>query len=103
MFRFFLIVVLVAFVLLWWFRRGKSARTRERWIPVRPKNYRRIAIYAIENTVNPVVLMNRRRVNDFTESGPLTQKGIRTCQGFEIRDGAAPILGFHANPAELAT
>ncbi len=101
MFRIFLSVALVAFVLLWWFGRRKAARTREKWIPVRPKNYRRIAIYAIEKAANPVVLMNGRRVNDFSESGPLTQKGIRPCQDFEIRDGAVPILGFHDHPDEM--
>ena len=70
-------------------------------IPVRPKNYRRIALYAISLSADPRVLMNRKRIFDFSERGPLTQKGIRACIDFEIRDGATPILGFHDHPDEM--
>src|SRR5256885_1722284 len=101
MFLIFLIAALLAFVLISWFRYRKARRTREKWIPVRPKNYRRIALYAIEHAAKPVVLMNRREVSDFSESGPLTQKGIRPCLDFEIRDGTVPILGFHDHPDQM--
>ena len=73
----------------------------EKWIPVRPKNYRRIAIYAIQHATNPIVLVNGKRVQDFSESGPLTQKGIRPCRDFEVRDGSVPILGFHDHPDHM--
>src|SRR6266487_272509 len=62
-------VIVLLGVLLWWVGRRKSARIREKWIPVRPKNYRRIALYAIQHAGNPVVLMNGRQINDFSESG----------------------------------
>ena len=94
-------VIVLLGVLLWWVGRRKSARIREKWIPVRPKNYRRIALYAIQHAGNPVVLMNGRQINDFSESGPLTQKGIHSCQDFEIRDGEVPILGFHDHPDQM--
>lgn len=70
-------------------------------VPVRPKNYRRIALYAISRAASPVVLMNRKRVEDFSEAGPVTQKGIRECRDFEILDGPASILGFHDHPDEM--
>jgi len=70
-------------------------------IPVMPKNYRRIALYAIGVAESPVVLVNRRRVEDFSEQGPLTQKKIRSYRDFEIRDGTSPILGFHDHPNEM--
>ena len=74
---------------------------RDKWIPVRPKNYRRIALYAIQHATTPVVLMNGKRVDDFSESGPLTQKGIRPCRDFEVRDGSTPSLGFHDHPDQM--
>ena len=70
-------------------------------IPVLPTNYRRIALAAIEHAVVPVVLMNGAKVTDFSEAGPVTQKSIRRCRDFEVRDGAAPILGFHDHPDEM--
>jgi hypothetical protein len=70
-------------------------------IPVLPKNYRRIALQAIGVAASPVVLMNGKRIADFSESGPLTQKGIRLCIDFEVRDGATPILGFHDHPDQM--
>ncbi len=73
----------------------------ERWIAVRPKNYRRIALFAIRAAADPVVLMDRKRVKNFTISGRVTQKGIRACRDFEIRDGSFPILGFHDHPDEM--
>lgn len=70
-------------------------------IAVRPKNYRAIALRAIEAASTPVVLMNKRAVSDFSENGPITQQGIARCRDFEIWDGAAPILGFHDHPREM--
>ncbi len=75
--------------------------THVQWIPVLPKNYRRIALYAIENAESPVVLVNGKQEVGFSESGPLTQRKIRGCRDFEIRDGEAPILGFHDHPKEM--
>jgi hypothetical protein len=73
----------------------------DRLIPVLPTNYRRIALAAIERAAIPVVLMNREHVTDFSEAGPVTQKGIRRCRNFEVRDGTIPILGFHDHPDEM--
>ena len=70
-------------------------------IPVRAKNYRRIAIAAIALASDPVVLMNHERITDYSSDGPLTQKGIRACRDFEVRDGATPIVGFHDHPDEM--
>jgi hypothetical protein len=70
-------------------------------IPVRPKNYRSVALYAIQVAQAPVVLVNRKPIVDFSESGPLTQKGIRQMRDFEVRDGDKPILGFHDHPDEM--
>jgi hypothetical protein len=68
---------------------------------VLPKNYRAIALRAIDAAQFPVVLMDKRRVADFSERGPLTQRGIAACRDFEIRDGSTPILGFHDHPNEM--
>jgi hypothetical protein len=70
-------------------------------IPVRPKNYRSVALYAIQVAQAPVVLVYRKPIADFSESGPLTQKGIRQMRDFEVRDGDKPILGFHDHPDEM--
>jgi len=70
-------------------------------IAVRPKNYRAIALRAIEAAKVPVVLMNKRAISDFSENGPITQQGIASCRNFEIRDGTEPILGFHDHPREM--
>jgi hypothetical protein len=72
-----------------------------KWIPVLPKNYRCIALHAISVANQPVVLMDHKPIVDFSEQGPLTQCGIRTCRDFEIRNGAEPILGFHDHPNEM--
>lgn len=69
-------------------------------IPVLPKNYRRIALAAIALANEPIVLMNGKRVSDYSSDGPVTQRGIRGCRDFEVRDGAKP-LGFHDHPREM--
>jgi hypothetical protein len=74
---------------------------RGKLIPVLPKNYRSIALYAMSIATEPIVLVNRRPVQDFSERGPLTQKGIHECIDFEVRDGSKPILGFHDHPNEM--
>lgn len=73
----------------------------EQLIAVLPKNYRRIALYAIQVANRPVVLMDGKQVSDFSEAGPLTRRGIRPCIDFEVRDGSDPILGFHDHPDEM--
>ena len=70
-------------------------------IAVLPKNYRAITLRAIEAAQRPVVLMNSKAITDFSENGPITQKGIAACRDFEIRDGSIPILGFHDHPREM--
>ena len=70
----------------------------EKWIPVLPKNYHSIALHAVSIAAEPVVLMNGKPVTDYSDRGPLTQCGIRSCRDFEVRDGAKSILGFHDHP-----
>ena len=70
-------------------------------IPVLPKNYRSIAIYALESAHKPTLLINNKQETDFSETGPLTQKKIRSLIDFEIRDDVIPILGFHDHPNEM--
>ena len=41
--------------------------TRDRRIPVRPKNYRSIALHAISVARDPVVLVDRKRTTDLSE------------------------------------
>jgi hypothetical protein len=97
------LLLLFALVLFISARRGSSGGMTMpgKAVPVRPKNYRQIALYAISRAASPVVLMNRKRVEDFSEAGPVTQKGIRSCRDFEILDGAASILGFHDHPDQM--
>lgn len=70
-------------------------------IAVLPKNYRAIALCAIRAAQSPVVLMDRKTVADYSEQGPITQRGIAACRNFEIRDGSASVLGFHDHPREM--
>lgn len=70
-------------------------------IPVLPKNYRSICLHAIEMASEPIVLLDKQVVTDFSEQGALTQKGIRGCINLEIRDGYVGILGFHDHPNEM--
>jgi hypothetical protein len=101
----FLLFFALATIALWYLRRRASTDKlfagNEKQIPVLPTNYRRIALYAISVAADPVVLVNRQRVQDFSEAGPLTQKKIRPLRNFEIRDGESPILGFHDHPNEM--
>lgn len=70
-------------------------------ISVLPKNYRRIVLYAISMSSEPIVLGDHRHITDYSETGPLTQKGIRQFVNFEVRDGSEAILGFHDHPNEM--
>ncbi|GAA6142367.1 hypothetical protein [Hydrogenophaga sp. 5NK40-0174] len=70
-------------------------------ITVQPKNYRQIALCAIEHARQPVVLLNGRPTTDFSESGPLTQRNILDVRDFEVRDGQNPMLGFHDHPDQM--
>lgn len=75
--------------------------TRDRLIPVLPKNYRSIALHAISVAEDPVVLVDGERTTDFSEGGPLTQRGIRSCINFEVRDGSRAILVFDDRPNDM--
>lgn len=68
---------------------------------VLPKNYRRIALYAIDELEKPIVLLDKKVIVDFTDRGPLTQAGISKCRNFEIRNGKEEVLGFHDRPREM--
>lgn len=70
-------------------------------IPVLPKNYRAIALEAIEISEQPKVLYNKKEIFDFSERGPITQNNLRKCRDFEVRDGDTPIFGFHDHPSQM--
>jgi hypothetical protein len=76
-------------------------RKREKWIQVLPKNYRNIVLYAIKNLEEPEVLLDGKKVFDFSDQGPLTQVGLSKCHNFEIRNGKKGVLGFHDHPKEM--
>lgn len=80
---------------------GLGPRADRSLIPVRPKNYRSIALYAISLAESPVVLVDRQLTTDCSELGPLTQRKIRGLRNFEIRDGSVPMLGVHGHPDEM--
>ena len=80
---------------------GRAKKRTTKWIPVRPKNYRRIALYAIGVASSPVVLVNGRLITDFSEAGPLTQRKIRGYGDLIIFLGDSSILGFHDHPDEM--
>lgn len=84
--------------------RGNMFRSRAKkfkLIPVLPKNYRSIFLYAIEVYSAPRVFMDKQVVTDFSEQGKLTHNGIKGCTNFEICDGNVGILGFHDRPSEM--
>lgn len=70
-------------------------------IQVQPKNYRRIALCAIEHARHPMVLINGRETRDFSELGPLTQRNILDLRSFEVRDGDRPMVGFQEHPDQM--
>jgi len=70
-------------------------------IAVHPKNYRSIALKAIEIAKVPRVFLDKEEVFDFSDRGPLTQAGIRRCIDFVIKDGKTKIVGFHDHPDEM--
>ena len=76
-------------------------RKRAKWIPVLPKNYRSIVLYAINSLENPEVLLDGKKVVDFTDQGPLTQASLSKCRNLEVRDGKEGVLGFHDHPREM--
>ena len=45
--------------------------------------------------------MDNKEIDDYSEQGKLTQKGIRSCINFEIKDGNIGIVGFHDHPNEM--
>lgn len=70
-------------------------------IAVRPKHYRAIVLEVLASFPHATVLVERRRCDDFSETGPMTQQGIAAMRDFEIRDQGTPILGFHDHPREM--
>ena len=71
------------------------------WIGVRPKHYRAIVLQVLHECPDATVWMDKRRCDDFSESGPLTQRGIASLRDFEIRTASASIVGFHDHPREM--
>ena len=80
---------------------SKKEKHKTELISVLPKNYRSIALYAIENIGSPRVLMDKKMVTDYSDKGDLTQRGIRKCINFEIRDGDEVVLSFHDHPNDM--
>ena len=71
------------------------------WIAVLPKHYRAIVLEVLASFPDATVWVEEQRCDDFSEAGPLTQRGIAGLRNFEIRTESAPILGFHDHPREM--
>ena len=78
-----------------------SVNNRGKFIPVRPKNYRRIGLRAIEIAADPHVYLDKEEILDFSDQGRLIQKEIRNCINFEVKDGKEGMVGFHDHPDEM--
>lgn len=76
-------------------------RKRAKWISVLPKNYRSVVLYVIDKLEKPEVLLDGKKVIDFSDRGPLTQTSLSECRDFEIRNGKEGVLGFHDHPKEM--
>ena len=76
-------------------------RKQAKLIPVRPRNYRRICLRAIEVAVEPHVFFQGKEISDFSEAGVLTQHSLRGCYDFAILDGKKLVLMFHDHPDEM--
>ena len=76
-------------------------RKTSKLIPVRPKNYRRICLKAIEVSKEPHVLFDGSEVSDFSDNGSLTQRALLKCRDLEILDGKLLVLGFHDHPDQM--
>jgi hypothetical protein len=58
-------------------------------------------MHAVSMAKHPRVLADYKEVKDFSERGPLTQKGILGLRDLEVRDGTNLVLGFHAGPQDM--
>lgn len=96
----FLMFVVFGLV-LWSIKFGKKKKSKSMVIWVRPKNYRSIALHAIENCENPVVWADGTRIQDFSEKGLLVQKLIGRFIDFVIKNGDEEVLGFHDHPDQM--
>jgi hypothetical protein len=83
-----------------WFRSNKQERKAE-LIPVSPKNYRSIVLHAIATVADPKVYMDGCLITDLSERGPLTQRRLKKCIDFVVRNGGQDVLGFHDHPREM--
>ena len=70
-------------------------------IAVRPKHYRAIVLETLAAVPDATVWVDKRRCEDFSEAGPLTQRGIAALRDFEIRTANVSIVGFHDHPREM--
>jgi hypothetical protein len=64
------------------------------FIGVKPKNYRFIALYVIEHLEDVTVWINEKKVEDFSENGPITQDVLSNSYSLLIKVGDDKILGF---------
>lgn len=71
------------------------------WIAVLPKHYRAIVLEVLASFPDVTVWVEDVRCEDFSEAGPLTQRGIAAMRNFEIWTESTPILGFHDHPREM--
>lgn len=71
------------------------------FISVKPKNYRPIALYVIEHFEDVTVWINEKLVEDFSESGPITQDVLSNSSSFLIKIGDDKILGFRYYPDQM--
>ena len=78
-----------------------ARRVRMDLIPVRPKHYRAIVLEVLASFPDVTAWVDTQRCDDFSEAGPLTQRGIAALRDFEIRSAGRSVLGFHDHPREM--
>jgi hypothetical protein len=100
--KFVIFVTFVVFAFsVWSIKSKKKKKSGPILIWVKPKNYRRIALYAIENCTNPTIWVDGTQIFNSSENGILVQKAIRQCIDFLIKDGDEEVLGFHDHPGQM--
>ncbi|MGD9110536.1 MAG: hypothetical protein PVG93_06305 [Phycisphaerales bacterium] len=70
-------------------------------ISVKPKNYRSIALYVIEHFEDVTVWISEKKVEDFSENGPITQAVLSNSSSFLIKVADDQVLGFRYYPDQM--
>jgi hypothetical protein len=71
------------------------------FIGVKPKNYRFIAMHVIEHFEDVTVWIDEKKVEDFSEDGPITQNVLSNSASLLIKVGEDKVLGFRYFPDQM--